>query len=187
MKSPDKDILHGIYKKDIKTFELLYNQYFNRLCHYAYSYIDERKQAEDIVHDVFVALWNKKLEADTIECISSYLFRAAHHKCVSYLRHKIVQRKYEARHSLKIKEAELMYHDYKNYTFSSLQLQEMQDIIDTTINDLPGKTADIFKLSRKEELKNTEIATKLNVSVKTVEYHMTKALQALQQALKEFI
>ncbi len=111
--------------------------------------------------------------------IKSYLYRAIRNNSLKYLEHVKVVKKYEQNF------IETNSND-AGLDSNELELKELNDIIETTLNDLPERCSQIFKLSRFEGLKYNEIAEKLSISVKTVEANMGKALQLFRKNLKQY-
>lgn len=186
MNSEEIIIIDKIKKGDKQIFRKLYQVYYQRMILYARSYVDNSNTAEDIVQDLFFHLWEKREDVTITTSFSSYLFRAVHNRCIQFLRHRKVEHGYKEFHQIKIREAEIMYYCAGDYSFSENRLNEIQKIIQKTYLSLPQKTNTIFSLSRKDFLSNTEIAQKLNINIKTVEYHITKALRAFREALSDF-
>jgi RNA polymerase sigma-70 factor (ECF subfamily) len=182
----EKQLFTGIRRGDEKAFKRLFDLYYQRLFLYALSYIEDNAASEDIVQEVFFNLWEKRNELLITVSLSSYLFRSVHNRSIQYLRHKKVSENYQLNYQLKLKEADLLYHTSGDYTFSEIQFKEIEDIIKATFESLPEKTKEIFSLSRNHINTNKEIADKLNIDIKTVEYHISKALGTLRQALKEY-
>jgi RNA polymerase sigma-70 factor, ECF subfamily len=182
MNYSDKDIIQRIKQGDKDVFRTIYDNYYHRMKLYAKSYVDDQDTAEDIVQELLFHLWEKRLEIDISTSLSSYLYRAVHNRCIQYLRHKKVVARYEDRHLLKIKEAEIMSHHEYDFSF-----YEIENIRERIFNSLSPKTKKIFQLSRNEDKNNKEIAETLDLSVKSVEYHITKALKSFQLALKDYI
>jgi RNA polymerase sigma-70 factor (ECF subfamily) len=88
---------------------------------------------------------------------------------------------------LKQKEANILYYHWNDSEVSSIESDEIEKIISATIESFPEKTKNIFSLSRKEHLQNKEISQKLNIDIKTVEYHISKALKSFREALKDYL
>ena len=125
-------------------------------------------------------LWEKRDELDTNKSIKSYLYTITYNRSLNYLRDNKKFNKTEGiTESLERSE---------NWDASNqLIADEIQLKINKTLDNLPEKCSRIFKMSRYEELKYKEIADKLNISVKTVESQMTKALKALRENLAEYL
>jgi len=182
----EKQLLAGLRHGDEKVFRHLFDLYYQRLFLYAFSYGEDNAVSEDIVQEVFFNLWEKRKELIITVSLSSYLFRSVHNRSIQYLRHKKVTDNYQLNYQLKLKEADILYHTSGDYTFSEIQFKEIEKIIKATFESLPDKTKEIFSLSRNHVNTNKEIADKLNIDIKTVEYHITKALGILREALKEY-
>ena len=186
MENQEKITLHLIRKGDKTVFRKLYILYYHRLLLYAKSYLEDDDEAEDVVQELFVHLYEKRKEVLIYSSLSSYFFRSVHNKCIQILRHKKVKAGYEEKHRIKIREAEILYNKSDNFAFSEQQLEEISRIFLRKNNMLPEKTREIFRLSREQLKTNKEIAGLLNIQVKTVEYHITKALKSFMEVLKDY-
>jgi RNA polymerase sigma-70 factor (ECF subfamily) len=186
MEKQEKITLSLIRRGDKAIFRKLYDLYYQRLLLYARSYLDNEDEAEDVVQDIFVHLYEKRKDIVIFSSLISYFFRSVHNKCIQILRHQKVMTGYEERHKLKIREAEILYNNSDTFSFSEQQIEEISQIFHRTKNKLPDKTKEIFQLSREQLKTNKEIAKLLNIQVKTVEYHITKALKSFTTELKDY-
>jgi RNA polymerase sigma-70 factor (ECF subfamily) len=186
MDKEEKHIVKGIKQGDKKVFGKLFDVYYQRLYLYARGYVENADAAKDIVQDLFINMWEKRKNLFINSSLSSYLFRAIHNRCIQFLRHKKVVSEFKERHALKLKEAEILYNTSVDFTFSEIRFNEIQDIFKRTNNSLPPKTREVFGLSRTEAMSYQDIARSLNINIKTVEYHITKALKIFHNALKDF-
>jgi len=159
--------------------ESLFKTYYKPLVVYATRLIGDQADAEDIVQEVFAQVWKKKEDIEYGEKMVSYLFGAVKNACFNNARHLKVVRRYEQETQYR----QPMIDDPYHY----LLLHEIEQKIDATLDKLPGKAKDVFIMSRYQQKKNREIADVLNMSVKTVEAHMTKVLAALRRNLKQYI
>ena len=187
MSNPEKIYLRQIKRGDKEVFKDLFNLYYQKLFLYAKSYVGDEGIAEDIVQDLFFHLWEKRKEAEINSSISAYLYRSVHNRSIQHLRHKNVISGYEEWHRLKVKEAEILYNSSGDFSFSQIHLDEIQRIINTAYEKMSSKTREIFKLSRESAKSNQLIAESMNITVKTVEYHITKAIKILFTALKDYV
>ena len=185
--SVDKKMVTGIKKGDTSTFQQLYEMFYNRLFLYAVSYVGNSDAARDIVQELFLHLWQKHETIEIKTSVSSYLFRAIHNRSIQHLRHKQVTDKFNELQSLRLKEAELVYHFESDFIHPSVEFEEINSIILATWDSLPEKTKKIFTLSRQENLKNAEISERLSIDIKTVEYHIRKALNKFKDQLSDYI
>jgi RNA polymerase sigma-70 factor (family 1) len=183
----ERKIVTGIKSGDRTVFRELFDIYYTKLFLYAKSYVENEKEAEDIVQDLFFHLWEKRREVVIFSSVSAYLFRAIHNRCIQYLRHKKVVEGYEERHIFKIKEAEILYKSSTDFSFSTFQIKEIQLIFDRVYDDLPEKTREVFRLSREGSQSNKDIAKAMDMSIKSVEYYITKALRKFRFALRDYL
>ena len=165
---------------DKKSFELLFKEYFKQLCFFARKFVSDEDASREIVHDVFINLWEKRDSIDPDKSIKSYLFTSVNNRCLNYLRdNKKFNKDIENVEDIK----EISNTDFSN----KVEEAELQNKINDSINRLPDKCKSVFIKSRFEGLKYNEISEKLGVSVKTVEAQMSKALKILREELKEYM
>ena len=180
-----EQLLSGLKKREVKAYEELFFKYHGRLVLFAIKFTGDLQVAKDIVQDTFLSLWEK---ADQINSSpKAYLFQSVKNRSFNYLRHLKIDPAVKDVVSHKISFAERMeYFDFNDPYYSLLEL-EMEQKIEKAINSLPEKCLLVFNLSRKEHLKNKEIAEKLGVSIKAIEKHISKALSVLRLELSEYI
>jgi len=162
-----------------KLFEELFRKHFTSLCLFAGKYISDFDSAKEIVHDVFIRLWEIRDNIDTSKPLKSYLFTSVHNRCLNFIRDN-------KKFANNIDISEISNIDFSDNNDKLIEL-EMKEKIMSVINSLPGKCRTIFELSRFEGLKYIEIAEKLNISVKTVEANISKALKILRENLIEYL
>lgn len=165
------------------AFEKLFRSEYQGLCFFAYKYIKDFEPAREIVQEAFTSLWEKGDEIDYSRNVKSYLTTTIHNRCLNYLRDN---RKFngtilEAEHLLEIPSTG------SDYDVNPMAENELQQSIQSAIDELPEKCREVFVLNRYEELKYKEIADRLGISVKTVEAQMSKALQHLRTRLAIYI
>jgi RNA polymerase sigma-70 factor, ECF subfamily len=162
--------------KQLKPFEQLFREHFKPLCGFAMKYVGDLEEAKNLVHEVFISVWEKfdTLPQDTH--YRSYLYTSVRNRCLNHLRDrkKLMTLENVAEH--KIAEEN-----------TAMEIAELEKEIEYAINSLPEKCRQIFELSRHEGLKYQEIAEKLEISIKTVEAQMSKALAVLRTHLGEFL
>jgi RNA polymerase sigma-70 factor (ECF subfamily) len=159
----------------VKTeIQNLFNQYYSPLCNYATKIISDSTIAEDIVQDLFIQLWeNEKLE--NIENTERFLLRATKYKCIDYLRTKRINIEISLENL-----PEIIYTKDKD-----INEEDIEPLLHYYTSKLPPKTREVFLLSRKSGLTYKEIANDLNISVKTVENQMSRALRIMRELLKD--
>lgn len=173
-------LIHSIRNGDEKVFEKLFKDQYPVLCGYAKKYLNDIDQAEEIVQEMFFNFWQKREKMDINISLEAYLFRSVRNSCLNYLKHLKVREEHRlaTNHELRAKEQEI--HD-------NVVALELQERIESVIEQLPTERKKIFKMSRYEELKYKEIAEQLNLSVKTVEAQMSKALKYLRLHLSDYL
>lgn len=165
-----------------KVYNTLFHKHYSNLLFYATRFLSDH-EAEDVVQDVFVELWKRK---DTIEVgdqIQAFLYRSVYTKSINVLKHKRVQNMYSAEMEDLYKRKIEFYHPDFNETIKRIENKEFRKEIHGVINELPDKCKEVFKLSYLQGLKNKEIAEMLDISLRTVEAHMYKALRFLRSRL----
>lgn len=175
---PDHDIIRGIREGDENAFQQVFNACYESLCHYAGTILKDTDEAEDIVQSMFLKIWEKREELEIKQTIRSYLFRAVYHQCLNQLEHRTVRQKHQAR-GLQETQHEVQHPD--------VFPDELEESIRSAIRELPEQCRIVFMLSRYEELRYSQIAEKLNISVNTVENQISKALRILREKMKDTI
>ncbi len=164
---------------DKKQFEELFRAYFVPLCNFAKTYVSDSEAARGITQEVFVNMWEKRQTIDPDKSLKSYLFSSVRNRSLNYIRdHK--------KFSSRLLDVEIA--DFETpLEQDDLELSELQDRVNAAVNSLPEKIKKSFVMNRYEGLKYREIADKLEISQKTVEAHISKALKLLREALKDFM
>ncbi len=166
--------------RDERAFEQAFRTHFKSLHAYACTIVKDEAEGEEIVQQVFFKLW-KRLETTPVTgSITAYLYGCVHNESLNWLKH------------LKVRSAHQMHVAYsmKNQSDSAsrkVMVEELREKIHEAMNELPEQCRTIFQMSRYEELKYREIANKLDLSVKTVEHQMGKALKLLRAKLVDFL
>jgi RNA polymerase sigma-70 factor (ECF subfamily) len=155
-------------------FEELFRLHYRFLCNVANKILHDRDASEDVVQDVFAKLWTKKTEIPFLQSGKNYLFRVTVNATLDYLEKnkKVVRLNDETAHI-----------SFTNETEETLDVKELEMKISKTLEELPPKCKAVFILSRYEGMKYKEIAEHLDISVKTVENHMGKALAHMREKL----
>jgi RNA polymerase sigma-70 factor (ECF subfamily) len=161
-------------------YEELFRTYFSSLCYFAQKYIPDLDSSKEIVHKVFVSIWEKREIFDFDKPAKSYLFTAVYNRCINHIRD---QKKFLPDANLESIEG------YNQITVNNdhLEAAELEGRVWKIINSLPEHCKKIFVLSRFDGKKYGEIAEELDISVKTVETQMSKALKILRDHLKDYL
>lgn len=165
-------------------FEKLYKLYYPKMFAFAKNYVPANEDAENIVQDVFLVLWERKEEIEVSFTLTTYLFTLVKNRCLNFLRHKLIEEEYNSQ----VKE-ELGFKLYalEAFDYSYQSEEELQEIIRHALDTLPERCREVFIKSRIEGLKYKEISDELGISVNTVENQMVTALKKLRVALKDYL
>lgn len=166
--------------RDEAGFEQVFKTHFKRLHAYAFTLLQNEAEAEETVQQVFFKLWERKENLSHDAPVTAYLYRAVHNESLNYLKHQQVK----SRHQLQVAYRMKSESQQPGERSASAELEKK---IHAALQDLPEQCRTIFQLSRFEELKYREIADKLDISVKTVENQMGKALKILRAKLVDFL
>jgi RNA polymerase sigma-70 factor (ECF subfamily) len=173
-------VIGRLKKADPDMFTEIFSVYYRDMVLFAYGIIHEREESEEIVQDVFVRLWEDHEKLDISVSLKSYLLKSIQNKCIDWLRHKKVM----SHHNAYVAENSLLFEtDTENYVLYS----ELEDLIEKAIDSLPEDIRQTFELSRFDGFKYHEIAEKLDVSVRTIEVRISKALKLLRDSLHDFL
>jgi RNA polymerase sigma-70 factor, ECF subfamily len=173
-----KELTH-IQKLDERTIELLFKTYFKRLVYFAIRYLKDEDTAKEVVHDVFINVWEKRESVDREKSIKSYLYTAVYNRSLNHIRdNKKIDNSLQVDESIVSGSSEFQ---------DIMQENELQSAIEDAVQQLPEKCREVFVMSRYQEMKYAEIGESLNISVKTVEAQVTKALKILRKALSEYM
>ncbi|MEO6732575.1 MAG: RNA polymerase sigma-70 factor [Ferruginibacter sp.] len=174
------EMLTKLLKADDETaFKQIYIRYWKPLFISAYSRIGSKEPAKELVQNLFLNVWEKR-NALPIVNLKNYLQTAIKNKVINYIEATLVQKKYQQH----IRET---FSHQSSETEATIQYNELYLAFEKALLQLPAKTRDVFKMSRFEHLSIKEIASRLNISEKAVEYHITSSLKVLRINLKEFM
>ena len=164
---------------DEETFEILYRRFYPRLYNFAHKIISEASVSQDMVHEVFIKLWENRehLEGDRYGAL---LFKMTRNMCFNYLKHKkVVLNKSIDLKSCRQWEELYRIEFIKDDPYSLIE-KELEEQFQEIVYDLPERCREVFVLSRVNGMKNREIALELNLSLKTIEKHISHALRILR-------
>lgn len=177
-------IVESAKNDDEQALELLFSIYFPRLNDFARNVVKDDVISQDIVQEVFVKIWEKWSDIENIN-LEAFLFRLVRNRCIDYIKHmKVVNNRM---HEIQIssKYEELYRIDFIGNEPYVLIEKELKTKIEETIQRLPERCREVFILSRLNGLKNREIAERLNINIKNVERHLSRAMQSFRENFKE--
>lgn len=172
----DHQLLELIGKDDREAFTELYNRYWDKLFTVAMHRLADEHEAEEVVQEVFLSLWQRRYTLKLTHTINTYLSVAVKYRIINHLDKQYRKKEHINSLAISLPQGE-------DSTSHWLSEKELRAQLEKSIKQLPPKCRIVFLLSRDEQKTNAEIAAELNIAEKTVEAHMTRALGALRQNL----
>lgn len=169
------DLIQG--KKE--AYFNIYRLFYQELCIYAAKMIKNTEDAEDLVQDAVIKLWKKRDSLDVTLKLKAYLYRSVYNHAIDYIKAR--------QKDLSVRENMLLQAALINNTLEDEGRTELLYEMNRIINNIPEKTKKVFIMSRDEGFSYKEIAERLNITTKGVEYHMTKAFKILEKELNEYV
>jgi RNA polymerase sigma-70 factor, ECF subfamily len=173
--STDENLLAAIKSGDEGAFQFLFEKHYKSLCYAAYKVYPDEHKSKDFAQEVFLTLWRKRNKVEIHTSLQAFLRRAVVNKAIDYIR---AQR-------LNFEEVPDTAEEQMGNN-EGVEFNEMKDLIHHTATQLPERCRMVFFLSRFEELSHKEIAARLDISEKTVENQITKALKLMRKALSDY-
>jgi RNA polymerase sigma-70 factor (ECF subfamily) len=172
--------LEALQAGDENAFEMIFREHYQALCRYANSFLQDRDEAEEVVQSSFLAIWEKRNTIFITSSLKSYLYRAVRNSCLNVIKHEKIKQVH-VDHEMKVLSPA------DENTSDAVLSNELEKQIYIAMQALPEQCRLVFKMSRFEELKYQEIADQLNISVKTVENQIGKALKIMREQLQEYL
>lgn len=180
MELTEPELIEKLREGNEVAFEKLFRTHYKPLCTYAWSFLNEKDESEEVVQSVFIRVWDKRNTLFIETSFQAYLYRMVRNACLNVIKHARVKKEH-VKHEMA--GGETMHEGVTQ----SLIASELEGRIAEALKKLPEQCRIVFQLSRFEELKYAEIAEQLDISVKTVENHMGKALKLMRVYLKEYL
>jgi RNA polymerase sigma-70 factor (family 1) len=173
----EKDIITHLALGDVNAFRLVFNRYRNEIFTYCYKVTKSKEPAEEIVHDVFLIMWQKREQLDISLPVKPYLYKITQNLAFNFLK--------KAANEQKLKQAVFYFQDlHDNQPERDINYKDTKNLLAEAISQLPAERKRIFKMSRYQGLNHDEIATQLDISKNTVKDQMFKALRSIKQYLE---
>ena len=176
----EQQVLQTLKEGAESAFEMVFKTYYRPLCKYAYSFLNDRDEAEEVVQAAFINVWDKRQQVEIQTSLKAYLYRIVRNSCLNVIKHEKVKQQHVAH--------EMVHAESTHEGVSqSVVASELEERISIAMKALPEQCRLVFQLSRFEELKYSEIAEQLGISVKTVENQIGKALKIMREQLKDYL
>lgn len=173
----ENNLLKLLSKGDKDAFSVIFKTYYVDLVLFANTYIHDKAVAEEIVQEMFIKLWEKHKTLNITTSLKSYLLKSIQNKCFDWIQHLKVRDSYR---NYQLQYPEL----YKNNTEEYILHSELNKQIEKVFEQLSPEIVKTFKMNRFDGLKYNEIAEELDVSLRTVESRISKALLAFRKIIK---
>lgn len=177
-KKDDLSLLNDLQSGNKIAYKVLFQRYYPMLCTYCNKFTS-LEDSEEIVQDLFLWIWNNKTMLDIQTTFNQYLFKAVYRRAIN----RVTQNQAQLR-------ANTHYYEYMQEMLEDVdfyQMQELRTHIENAINKLPDSYRESFIMHRFEQMTYKEIADKLNVSPKTIDYRIQQALKLLRSELKDYL
>jgi RNA polymerase sigma-70 factor (ECF subfamily) len=174
----DDQLLKLLQEDNRGAFDLIYKRYWEPLFIYVAKVVKDNDEAKDIVQEVFVSLWFRRMHLNDINSLRAYLFTAARYKGLTYIKDNISKNKY-------LESLKLFFDLECDSIVKQVEANELSLFVDSEIAKLPQKMRDVFILSRKEHLSHKLISEKLMISDKTVKKQINNVLKHFRLKLAE--
>ncbi|MBN2009666.1 RNA polymerase sigma-70 factor [candidate division KSB1 bacterium] len=179
MESSPDNLLQQLAAGDERAYETLFKTYYSQLTVFARKYVDDMDVAKEIVQDFFVNLYEKHGSLNITTSIKAYLYTSVHNRCLNYLKHVKTRDEHHARIQQEA-DTHIDLHD-------TIAQTELEYFIFQAIKELPPQCQKIFTMSRIDGMTNQQIADQLNISKRTVETHISKAIKILKVKLVDHL
>ena len=159
-------------------FQMFFNKHYQELCSVAYNYLKDESDSKDVVQEVFIKIWNNRVDLVDDPKAIYYLVTSVKNNCISLLRKQF--------HHLSVNEEEVINKFMLETNIEPVEEKEFNiyEFVESALKELPPKCAIIFKMSRYDSMTYLQIAEKLDISVKTVENQMGKAIKIMRDYIK---
>ena len=173
----DQQILEHLAKNDVQAFDFLYNKYFPKLYGAVYKRLQNRELTEEVIQELFISLWERRGVLTISTTIETYLFSSVKYLVIAQYKKNNLFEKYSNSLNPEVNDT--------NFTEQVIAFDELNAAYQNSLKLLPERCREIFLLKR-TGLSQREISEKMDISEKTVENQMTKALKILREALSDY-
>ena len=178
-KFDEEELINLMQQDSLGAFKEIYTRYWKALYAEAYKRLKNKDAAEEIVQELFTALWHKRYALSITQTLGGYLYASVGYRVIDYYRKEVTRLKYK-------ESLQLVYSEADHSTEDAIMLNDLKLSINSIVNQLPDKCRSVYELSRVDHKTNKEIAQHLGISEKTVENHLTKALKRLRLSLNNY-
>ncbi|MFT4032606.1 MAG: RNA polymerase sigma-70 factor [Siphonobacter sp.] len=175
----DAELIQLLAQDNERAFRVLYDRYWYKMYLIAYRKLHRKEVAEELAQELFVMLWQKRKTIQAIN-LKAFLGVSLRNLLIDYIRLHIQEEQY-------LEHLRYFFPTESLATQDCIQQAELNELVEQTLTQLPEKTRQVFMMSRYEQLSIREIANRLNLSEKAIEYHITRSLLVLRENLRDFV
>jgi len=175
----DEELMKEIKADNMFAFDVLYKKYCKRLYKFGNSILKSQVDTENLIQDVFLNLWENRNKVEKDSAVKSYVFTITYNSAISIIRKKVRESEYVGY----LKSLQEVNEEPVNI---ELEYNELTTTLDKIVQVLPQRQKEVYLLHKVEGLKYIEIAELLNISVKTIETHMSRALKTIREKLGNY-
>jgi RNA polymerase sigma-70 factor (ECF subfamily) len=175
----DEEMMKEIRAGNMLAFDALYRKYSRRLYKFSYSILKSTQEAENNIQDVFLNLWLNRTKIEKSSSVKYYVFTIAYNSAISIIRKKAKETQF-------IEYVKTLQDFTQEPVDLQIEYHELDEKLDEIINALPGRQKEVYLLHRVEGLKYAEIAERMNISINTIENHMSRALKTIRKKLANY-
>ncbi len=174
--------------KQTDTFNFIYTEYHHKFIRFAFSYVHNREVAEDIVTECMIYYWERRIKLKEVENVPLYILVSIKNKCLDFLkRQQTWENVSDQLLSNSQWELKMRISNLEACNPEALFTKEVQEILNKALQKLPEKSRHIFEMSRNEGKTNQAIANEIGLSLKSIEFHISKVLKVLRDDLKDYM
>ena len=173
----DAELARKINSGKKEAYKELFDRYAPRIYQFSLSYLKNSADAEELVQDVFLKIWEKRETLDQSKNIKAFIFKVAINTIYDFIRHKNIESAFNDFASVNFESS-------ANSTWQTVIFDEMQENLQKLVAQLPEQQQKIFKMNKEDGLTSDEIAEQLNLSKRTVENHLYRAVSFLKDHFK---
>jgi RNA polymerase sigma-70 factor (ECF subfamily) len=178
--------IQRIRQGDHSEFERLFRSCYKRLCIYAGNIVGNHLDAEEIVCNMFVRLWERREQLQIRTSVESYIVSAVYHDSLNHLKHVAVEERYLEKVQYRLKHLDLLNPETSETPLTDILTKELSEEIEKAIQTLPPQCREVFVLHKMDGLSYEEVAEQLHVTINTVRTQITRAMKKLRVALAPF-
>lgn len=172
----DEDLMQEIKADNMFAFDALYGKYCKRVYKFGYSIIKSREEAENLMQDVFLNLWETRSRVKKDSSVKSYIFTITYNSAISIIRKKARESEFieylKSVQKIDVESVDVVF-----------EYNELKSKLDEIVNTLPKRQKEVYLLHRDEAMKYNEIAERLHISVNTIENHMSRAIKTVREKM----